>query len=122
MKRSITLLAALLLAIGMMAVPAAADDFENPGQGWERSQEQSQGESQGKGCPFIGVSWSWWATAYAHGEWHIGPGEWTSMVATEGSVPDSYEEAIGVPEGTIGDGPGVYSRVLATYCEYEPGS
>ena len=103
--RMLGLMMAVGLLMGALAGPAAA------------SQGHGQDQSQGKGCPFIGVSWSWWATGYAHGEWPIGPGEWTSMVATEGSVPDGYEDAIGVDEGTIGDGPGVYSRVLATYCD-----
>ena len=119
MRKFIIVLSALLLTLAMFgAAPAVAE----PGHGWQQSEAKSQGDSQGKGCPFIGVSWSWWATASAHGEWEPAVGEWTAEAATEGSVPDGYEKEIGVDEGTIGDGPGVYSRVLATYCEHEPGS
>ncbi len=106
-RRMLGLMMAVGLLMGAMAAPAAA-------QG-----QAADPDSQGKGCPYIGVEWSMWAKD--GGENFPLIGEWTSDTAVTGSVPDGYEtfleDTYGIEDATIEEGPGVYSRVLAIYCD-----
>ena len=105
--RMLVLMMVVGLLMGALAVPAAA--------------QGKAADSQGKGCPFIGESWSGWAQLgpyVPHPEnedFNTAVGPWTSWVASSGSVPDGYEEAVGISE--VEDGTGVISRVIAAYCD-----
>lgn len=101
-RRMLGLMMALGLLMGVLAVPAAA--------------QATDADAPGKGCPFIGVAWSGWAVeGPPSGETDDEIGPWTSRVASSGSVPDGYEDTVGISD--IADGPGVIARVLAAYCD-----
>lgn len=101
-RRMLGLVMAVGLLVGVVAAPAAA--------------QGKAADSQGGGCQFVGESWSAWATqGPPSGEPQDEVGPWTSRVASTGSVPEGYEDDVGLSE--IEDGPGVISRVLAAYCD-----